>query len=169
MVDCQLYGLQPWGHHLTNVILHALATVFLFLALRALLTPSSLRLSTLNSQPSTSLWPSFLIAALFAIHPLRVESVAWVSERKDVLSGVFFAATLWAYARYAGNERRNLKKYLLVLLFSQLGLISKPTLVTLPFVLLFWITGRSGAGASSKEQGQTSKRLNASTSFGRWS
>ena len=75
MLDCQLYGLHPWGHHLTNILLHAAAAVLLFLAFREL---------------TGELWPSLLVAAVFAVHPLRVESVAWVSERKDVLSGVFF-------------------------------------------------------------------------------
>src|SRR5437899_7874348 len=85
MLDCQLYGLQPWGHHLTNILLQVAAAILLFLAFREL---------------TGDLWPSLLVAAVFAIHPLRVESVAWVSERKDVLSGVFFMLTLWAYGRY---------------------------------------------------------------------
>src|SRR5438132_1942522 len=89
MLDCQLYGLQPWGHHLTNVVLHAAATVFLFLALWRL---------------TGAHWPSAFVAAVFAIHPLRVESVAWVSERKDVLSGVFFMLTLGAYDLYAHSR-----------------------------------------------------------------
>ena len=86
MLDCQLYGLKPGGHHLTNVLLHAAAAVLLFLALRRM---------------TGALWPSAWVAAVFAIHPLRVESVAWVAERKDVLSGLFFMLTLWCYARYA--------------------------------------------------------------------
>ena len=89
MLDCQLYGLQPWGHHLTNVLLHALAAIFLFLALRRL---------------SGAFWPSAMVAAVFAIHPLRAGSIAWISERKDVLSGVFFMLTLWAYARYVRSN-----------------------------------------------------------------
>ena len=89
MLDCQLYGLQPWGHHLTNVLLQAATAVLLFLALR-----------NLTGDP----WPSVFVAAVFAVHPLRVESVAWVSERKDVLSGVFFMLTLWAYACYARSN-----------------------------------------------------------------
>ena len=121
MLDCQVYGLQPWGHHLTNILLHAAAAILLFLALRKL---------------TTSLWPSAFAAALFAIHPLRVESVAWISERKDVLSGVFFMLTLWAYARYARGERRSIGKYLTIIVLFALGLMCKPTLVTLPFVLL---------------------------------
>jgi Flp pilus assembly protein TadD len=130
MMDCQLYGLQPWGHHLTNILLHAAAAILLFLALRQL---------------TGSLWPSAFVAAIFAVHPLRVESVAWISERKDVLSGVFFMLTLWAYARYARTEQRSVGRYLIVLLFFALGLLCKPTLVTLPFVLLlldYWPLGR---------------------------
>jgi protein O-mannosyl-transferase len=121
MLDCQLYGLQPWGHHLTNVLLHAAATVFLFLALRQL---------------TGAHWPSAFVAAVFAIHPLRVESVAWVAERKDVLSGVFFMLTLWAYARYARSNRPSSGRYIIALALFALGLLCKPTLVTLPFVLL---------------------------------
>src|SRR5436190_10697683 len=121
MLDCQLYGLQPWGHHMTNVLLHAAATVFLFLALWEL---------------TGARWPSALVAALFAIHPLRVESVAWVAERKDVLSGVFFMLTLWAYARYVRGSRPSSGRYMTALVFFALGLMCKPTLVTLPFVLL---------------------------------
>ena len=121
MLDCQLYGLQPWGHHLTNVLLHAAATVFLFLALRQL---------------TGSRWPSAFVAAVFAIHPLRVASVAWVAERKDVLSGVFFMLTLWAYARYVRSNRPSSGRYMMALVLFALGLMCKPTLVTLPFVLL---------------------------------
>src|SRR5436190_9273236 len=121
MLDCQLYGLQPWGHHLTNVLLHSAAAVFLFLALREL---------------TRALWPSAFVAALFAIHPLRVSSVAWVAERKDVLSGVFFMLTLWAYARFVRSSRPSSGRYMIALVFFALGLMCKPTLVTLPFVLL---------------------------------
>ncbi len=130
MLDCQLYGLQPWGHHLSNILLHAAAAILLFLALRKL---------------TGSLWPSAFVAALFAIHPLRVESVAWVSERKDVLSGVFFMLTLLAYARYARSDRHSFGKYVTVVALFALGLMCKPTLVTLPFVLLlldYWPLGR---------------------------
>ena len=121
MLDCQLYGLHPWGHHLTNVLLHAAAAILLFLALRNL---------------TRTLWRSAFVAVLFAIHPLRAESVAWISERKDVLSGVFFMLTLWAYGRYARSERKRLSQYLTTLVLFALGLMCKPTLVTLPFVLL---------------------------------
>ncbi len=119
MADCQVYGLWAGGHHLTNVALHALAAVLLFLALREM---------------TGSLWRSAFVAAVFAIHPLRVESVAWIAERKDVLSGVFFMLTLWAYARYAGRPSR--WRYAAVALAYALGLLCKNTLVTLPFVLL---------------------------------
>ena len=121
MLDCQLYGLQPWGHHLTNVLLHAAAAILLFLALRQL---------------TGARWPSAFVAAVFAIHPLRVESVAWVSERKDVLSGVFFMLILWAYARYVRSNRPSSGRYTMVVVLFALGLMCKPTLVTLPFVLL---------------------------------
>src|SRR6266542_2412501 len=121
MLDCQLYGLQPWGHHLTNILLHAAPAILLFLALWRL---------------TDNIWPSAFVAALFAIHPAHVESVAWVAERKDVLSAVFFMLTLWAYARYARGDRFSWGRYTTVLVFFALGLMCKPTLVTLPFVLL---------------------------------
>lgn len=121
MLDCQFYGLRPWGHHLTNVLLHTAAAIFLFLAL--------LRMSD-------ALWPSALVAALFSIHPLRVESVAWIAERKDVLSGMFFMLILLAYARFVRSERPSPAGYTLMVALFALGLMCKPTLVTLPFVLL---------------------------------
>src|SRR5437870_10677612 len=130
MLDCQLYGLQPWGHHLTNILLHAAAAILLFLALWRL---------------TDNIWPSAFVAALFAIHPAHVESVAWVAERKDVLSAVFFILTLWAYARYARSDRFSWRRYTTVLVLFALGLMCKPTLVTLPFVLLLldcWPLGR---------------------------
>src|SRR5215468_9994290 len=96
MLDCQLYGLKPVGHHFTNVFLHTTAVILLFLVLRAL---------------TGTLWQSFFVAALFAIHPLHVESVAWISERKDVLSAVFFMLTLGAYVRYV--RTRSLTWYFL--------------------------------------------------------
>jgi tetratricopeptide (TPR) repeat protein len=144
MLDCQLYGLQPWGHHLTNILLHAAATILLFFALREL-TGGDYAVAGINDagrdhrsrlQQGDSLWPSAFVAALFAIHPMRVESVAWVAERKDVLSGVFFMLTLLAYARYARSDRFSLGRYTTVLVFFGLGLMCKQTLVTLPFVLL---------------------------------
>jgi tetratricopeptide (TPR) repeat protein len=137
MLDCQLFGLNPWGHHLTSVLLHALNAVLVFGWLR---------------QMTGATWRSLLVAALFALHPLRVESVAWVAERKDVLSACFGLLALVFYARYAQvqsqpPESRNTFHvsrftfhvslfYLLSLSFFALGLLSKPMLVTWPFVLL---------------------------------
>ena len=119
-LDCQLYGLHPWGHHLTSVLLHTATVIALFLVLR---------------QMTGALWRSAFVAAVFAIHPLRVESVAWVTERKDVLSGLFFMLTIGAYVRYA-RRPWSLARYGLVVLLFAMGLMSKPMLVTLPLVLL---------------------------------
>jgi Flp pilus assembly protein TadD len=173
MLDVQFFGADPAGPHLTNVLLHAATTVLLFLVLR---------------QMTGALWPSAFVAAIFSIHPLRVESVAWVAERKDVLSGLFFMLTLWAYAKYVSGagyqvsgERRTSniehrtsnaereesrraaskrcedgithhasRYYLLCLFLFAFGLMSKPILVTAPFVLLlldFWPLGRLQPGA----------------------
>jgi tetratricopeptide (TPR) repeat protein len=120
MADCQLYGLNAGGHHITNVILHAATAVLLFLVLRRM---------------TGRFWPSALVAAIFAVHPLRVESVAWVTERKDVLSGLFFMLTLAAYVHYV-RKPFSLGRYLPVVALFALGLMAKPMLVTLPFVLL---------------------------------
>jgi tetratricopeptide (TPR) repeat protein len=127
---CQLFGLNPWGHHLINVLLHALnAALVLFLLTK--LTGAA--------------WRSLFVAALFAFHPLHVESVAWVSERKDVLSGFFGLLSLIFYAHYAKisdlkSKTLNLfhlpASYWLALLFFAIGLLSKPVLVTWPFVML---------------------------------
>lgn len=128
MLDCEVFGLHPGGHHFVNVLLHAASSVLLLLALSAW---------------TEAFWPSTLVAALFAVHPLRVESVAWAAERKDVLSGLFFLLVLWTYGRYV--KRPGAGRYLLVLLFLALGLLAKPMLVTLPFVLLLldlWPMGR---------------------------
>src|SRR5262249_16745468 len=108
-----------WGYHLTNLLLHTANVVLLFLALRRM---------------TGAVWRSAAVAALFAVHPLHVESVAWVSERKDVLSGLFWMLTLLAYAWYA--ERPVWGRYLLVTASFALGLLAKPMLVTLPCVLL---------------------------------
>jgi tetratricopeptide (TPR) repeat protein len=160
MLDCELFGLAPWGHHLTSILLHAVNATLLFLVLREM---------------TGATWRSFTVALLFGVHPLRVESVAWIAERKDVLSTMFWMLTLWAYSRYA--EVQSLKSkvqclpaasnnilhasriphhasrftfhvsryYLLSLCFFSLGLMSKPMLVTLPCVLLlldYWPLGR---------------------------
>jgi tetratricopeptide (TPR) repeat protein len=119
MIDCQIYGLRPRGHHFTNVLLHNIGTVLLLLVL---------------SQMTGRVWPSAFAAAIFAIHPMRVESVAWVAERKDVLSGVFFMLTLAAYTRYA--RAPTVARYLVMSIFVACGLMSKATFVTVPIVLL---------------------------------
>jgi tetratricopeptide (TPR) repeat protein len=119
MLDCQLWGLEAGGHHLTNLLLHTIAVLLLFTALR---------------QMTGALWKSAVVAALFAIHPLHVESVAWVSERKDVLSAVFFFLLLSAYARYARAPSTG--RYLLVGALFAAGLMSKAMLVTAPVILL---------------------------------
>ncbi len=129
-LDCQLYGTQhPGWHHLTNVVLHAAVAILLFLVLW---------------QMTGSLWPSAFVAAVFAVHPLRVESVAWIAERKDLLSGLFFMLTLAAYLHYVRHPF-SWGRYLLVIVTFTLGLMAKPMLVTLPFVLLlldYWPLGR---------------------------
>src|SRR6202022_1636854 len=149
MLDCQLYGLKAGGNHFTNVLFHTLGVVLLFLVLREMTGgPSS------PPDRTGDFWRSAFVAALFAIHPLHVESVAWVSERKDVLSGVFFILTLAAYVRYV--RKPSLASYLLVALLFALGLMSKPMLVTVPFVLLlldYWplkrFTTQTGATSNS--------------------
>jgi tetratricopeptide (TPR) repeat protein len=141
MLNDQLNGLQPGGYHLANVLFHTLSAILLFLVLRRM---------------TGFTWRSAFVAAVFAIHPLRVESVAWVSERKDVLSGLFFMLTIGAYVRYVEKSKAQLRWgasrrpksrvwYGLMLLSFTLGLLSKPTLVTLPFVLLlldYWPLNR---------------------------
>src|SRR5438128_1181317 len=130
MLDCQLYGLNAGGHHFTNLALHTIAVLLLFRVLRVM---------------TGAFWPSAFVAALFAIHPLHVESVAWVSERKDMLSAVFFMLTLAAYVRYARAPSTG--RYFIVALIFTLGLMSKPMLVTVPFVLLlldYWPLRRFG-------------------------
>ena len=119
MAAYQFFGLRSGWHHLTNVLFHALASLLLFAALKRM---------------TGALWRSALVAFLFALHPLHVESVAWIAERKDVLCAFFWFLTLWCYARYA--QQPGLGRYLLVLLGFCGGLMAKPMIVTLPFVLL---------------------------------
>jgi tetratricopeptide (TPR) repeat protein len=119
MLDCELFGLHAGGHHFVNVLLHGLTVVGLFLVLRTL---------------TGAMWRSAFVAAVFAVHPLRVESVVWIAERKDVLSGLFFVLTLLAYAWY--TRRPSLGRYLLMSIVFACGLMSKPMLVTLPIILL---------------------------------
>jgi len=141
MLDCQLYGLNPAGHHFTSLLFHAANSLLLFLLLRSM---------------TGAIWPSACVAVAFALHPLRVESVAWVSERKDVLSAFFGLLCLWAYAKYVkATAARSLKSdieeelagrsadrilrrryQVLALIAFALGLLSKPMLVTWPFVML---------------------------------
>jgi tetratricopeptide (TPR) repeat protein len=163
MADVSLYGMEPAGHHLTSILLHAINGVLLFLILRGM---------------TGALWRSAFVAALFALHPVRVESVVWVSERKDVLSTLFWMLTVWGYVRYAAEfkvqsskfkvedpENKDLNPeslrakssrfkvwYGASLVFFVCGLMSKPMLVTLPFVLLlldYWPLGRMGRGVGA--------------------
>ncbi len=128
MLDCELYGLDAGGHHFTNVLFHIANAVLLLLVLNRM---------------TGSLWSSAFVAAAFALHPLHVESVAWASERKDVISTFFWMLTMWAYVRYV--KRRQVKRYMVIILVFALGLMAKQMLVTLPFVLLlldYWPLGR---------------------------
>lgn len=128
MTDVQLFGMDPRYHHITSITIHSFSTVLLFLLLCHL---------------TRSRWQSFFIAALFALHPLHVESVAWVAERKDVLSAFFWFLTLGVYAVYVGKRKPLL--YCLTLIFFVLGLMSKPMVITLPLVMLlmdFWPLNR---------------------------
>ena len=130
MLDFDVYGPDPSGHHLTNLLFHIANTLLLFGALLKM---------------TGALWRSGLVAVLFAVHPLNVESVAWIAERKNVLSTFFWFLTLWAYAGYV--EKKKVGNYLLVVFFLALGLMSKPMLVTLPFTLIlldFWPLKRWG-------------------------
>ncbi len=151
MLDCELFGLKAWGHHLTNLLLHTANTFLVFLVLRRM---------------TGAFWRSWFVAAFFGLHPMHVESVAWVAERKDVLSTLFWLLTLIAYTRYAQkrskvegrgsradiavqalDSRLSTLDYFLALLFFACGLMSKPMLVTLPFVLLlldYWPLNRFG-------------------------
>jgi tetratricopeptide (TPR) repeat protein len=136
MVDCQLWGASAGGHHFTNIVLHTIAVVLLFLVLK---------------QMTGAIWQSAFVAALFAIHPLHVESVVWISERKDVLSAVFFMLTLGAYAHYVRSP--SVGRYLTMSILFALGLMSKPMLVTVPLVLLlldYWPLQRFGGRSSIK-------------------
>src|SRR3989440_2529129 len=128
MIDCQIFGLKAGGHHFTNVLLHTIAALLLFVFLQA---------------ATQRFWRATFVTAIFAIHPLRVESVAWIAERKDVLSAVFFFLTLGVYARYA--RAQSLGRYLTMSILFVCGLMSKPMLVTTPVILLlldYWPLGR---------------------------
>ena len=181
MLDCQLYGLNPAGHHLTNLLFHAANAVLLFLWLRSL---------------TAAFWRSAFVAALFAVHPLHVESVAWVAERKDVLCAFFGLLSLWAYTRYAEQSRVQSRKskvgglksagggprseaggskagdlsfpralfYVLSLVLFALGLMSKPMLVTWPCVMLlldYWPLKRSAECGAAECGGGTERSPSA--------
>jgi protein O-mannosyl-transferase len=149
MLDFNLYGGNPAGHHFTNALLHTAAVILLFFTLR---------------QMTGSLWRSAFVAALFAIHPLRVESVAWITERKDVLSGFFFMLTLSVYAWYA--RRPSALRYLAIIPPFLFGLLSKGILITVPIVLLlldYWPLGRftlaAPSHAGSRKRSATHSKL----------
>jgi protein O-mannosyl-transferase len=141
MLDVTLFGLHPGGHHAVSLLIHILNVMLIFVWLRSM---------------TGELGKSAIVAALFAVHPLGLESVAWIAERKNVLSTLFLLLTLWAYVEYA--RKPGVFRYLLVALWFALGLMSKPMLVTLPFALLlldYWPLGRLGfapKAADSREQ-----------------
>ena len=148
MLDCQLFGLEVWGHRLHNLLLHAATAIALFLFWWRL---------------TGELWPSAFVAAVFAVHPQHVESVAWLSERKDVLSGLFFVLTLCAYLGYVRHGRSGARYALVALLFA-LGLLAKPMIVTLPGVLLlldFWPLSRIGTTDDAPAWSRTNERPGA--------
>jgi len=138
-LDCSLYGVNPVGHHFTSILLHIVNVILLFLLLM---------------WATRRLGPSLFVAALFAIHPINVESVAWVAERKNVLCTMFFLLALWAYGWYA--RKPHWARYLAVVALFAAGLASKPMVITLPFVLLlldYWPLGRVRAVEANKTQG----------------
>ena len=153
MLDVELFGTKPGLHHLTNVIFHILNSILLFLILEKM---------------TGAMWRSAAVAALFALHPLHVESVAWIAERKDVLSTFFWMLTMASYLLYA--HRRTVSRYLIVVFFYILGLLSKPMLVTLPFVLLlldFWPLNRLDLIQTGNNGNNNLKVMRESS--GRWS
>jgi len=138
MLDIELFGLNPLGHHLHSLALHIAATVLLFIVLQSM---------------TGAVWRSAFVAMAFGIHPLRVESVAWAAERKDVLCALFWMLTIAAYLYYV--KRGGINRYLLVVLCFGLGLMVKPMIVTLPIVLLildFWPLGRTRKSADKKQK-----------------
>jgi hypothetical protein len=146
-LDCEVFGLNPAGHHYVSVLLHAANAVLLFLLL----------------QSATGFrWRSLMVAALFALHPMNVESVAWAAERKNVLSMMFFLLALYAYVGYA--HRPGLRRYAAVVCFFALALLSKPQAIVFPFLLWlwdYWPLGRIGVRADpvSAAQGGNAPRL----------
>jgi len=148
MLDVQLFGLDPGKHHATSLLIHTLNVIVLFLLLRSM---------------TGSLWPSVVVAALFAVHPLALESVAWIAERKNVLSTLFLLLTLWAYVWY--TRKPGTLRYLLVVVLFLLGSMSKAMLVTLPLALLlldYWPLARLGFSPVSAPSGQAHATENVS-------
>jgi len=144
MLDCQLYGLEPGLHHLTNLIIHIANSLLVFLVF---------------SRMTGALWKSAFVAAVFAFHPVNVDSVAWVAERKNVLSTLFWLLTMWAYTAYV--REGGAKRYFSALGLFVLGLLAKPMLITLPFAMLlldYWPLGRlSFKRSSGQAAGKTGK------------
>lgn len=149
ILDCQLYGLRPGLHHLTSLIIHIANSLLVFLVFRRM---------------TGALWQSAFVAAVFAVHPVNVDSVAWVAERKNVLSTLFWLLTMWAYTGYV--RKGGAKMYLSALGLFALGLLAKPMLITLPFVLLlldYWPLGRfSFKRSSGRTAGKAGKSATTS-------
>jgi len=148
MLDCELYGLEPGMHHLTSLLFHIVNTLLLFLVFRKM---------------TGSLWQSAFVAALFALHPINVDTVAWVAERKNVLSTFFWILTMFTYARYI--EKPGLFRYMLTFSVFALGLMAKPMLVTLPFVLLlldYWPLRRLHFGQSNSDNRRKARKSTTS-------
>jgi len=145
MLDCEVYGLNPLGHHITSLLIHIANCMLLFFVLR---------------KATGALWQSVLVAALFALHPLQVDSVAWVAERKTVLSGLLWLVTIAAYLRYV--EQSTAGRYLLVVLAYALCIMAKPVVVTLPLALLlldYWPLGRvKNVGLSKSNPKETGRQ-----------
>ena len=144
MLDCQLFGSNPGWMHLVNLLLHIANTLLLFAIFKKL---------------TAAVWPSVFVAAAFALHPMHVESVAWIAERKDVLSTLFWLLTLAAYVGYV--KRPSVFRYLISLVLFAIGLMAKPMLVTLPFVLLlfdYWPLDRFAATRTVKTAGGKSRK-----------
>ncbi|MHC4395603.1 MAG: tetratricopeptide repeat protein [Planctomycetota bacterium] len=145
MLDCEMFGLNPGPHHLTNLFLHIANALLLFIILKRM---------------TNALWQSAFVAAAFALHPLHVESVVWIAERKDVLSTLFWLLTVGAYMRYVKRPRPG--RYLFTLLVFAMGIMSKPTVVTLPFVLLlldYWPFGRFPNAQTVKDAEKTNHKF----------
>jgi tetratricopeptide (TPR) repeat protein len=151
MIDIKYFGMNPGMHHLVNVTFHILNTILLFIILNKM---------------TGAMWRSAFVSALFALHPMHVESVAWISERKDVLSTLFWMLTMLAYYSYTRN--RNVSRYMLTILFFGIGLMSKPMMVTLPFALLlldFWPLNREGLISPAQDNGAICDTINIKVLF----